>query len=401
VAFGGRSSVLITRCSVGLYRRHRLVLLPLLFPSEQARLDACAAALLAAHHSPAALSEHRTEVQASAERFQEMVKQLTKAPPEGSTNNHPAVAALQMVWPSLDTCLSAYAASENMVEKLCRCYKLVIRAAGVHFAPSLQIMATHLVEHFKQSPQPAYLYTASILITELGSSAPEPLLQMLTSMSEAAFARLQSLEAFTAQPDMVEEYFFLVSRFLEYCPSLLLTSPLIAQVVQCGMVGLQIDHRAAHAGVSSCLYHLICAGTKPLKSAPRGSAPLPEHTAAVIELLRSVGGVMVGGIISGLASERPVYGLEKEKSNPAAVLWQIAHLQPNGPQILSQLLGNALTAVPTAVFSEEERGAWTGQLGTAITARNEGGFFDAIRDFNSACRRKHRAIARTQERALN
>jgi len=355
---------------------------------------------MAANHSPSALSDQRAEVQASAEQFQEMVKQLTKAPPVGSANAHPAVAALEMVWSSLDTCLSAYAASENMVEKLCRCYKLVVRAAGAHFAPSLQIMAPHLVEHFRKSPQPAYLYTASILITELGTSSPQPLLQMLTNLSEAAFSRLPSLEAFTAQPDMVEEYFFLVSRFLEYCPSLLLASPLISQVVQCGMVGLQIDHRAAYAGVSSCFYHLISAGTKPLKSAPSGSSgPLPEHTAAVVELLGSVGGLMVGGIISGLASERPAYGLEKEKSNPAAVLWQIAQLRPNGPQILSQLLGNALTEVPTTVFSEEDRGAWTNQLGAAITANNEGAFFDAIRDFNSACRRKLRSKARAMERA--
>jgi hypothetical protein len=58
--------------------------------------------------------------------------------------------------------------------------------------------------------------------------------------ASAAFARLTSLEAFTAQPELVEEFFFLLSRFLEYCPALLLASPLMGGVLQCGVVGLQV-----------------------------------------------------------------------------------------------------------------------------------------------------------------
>jgi hypothetical protein len=370
----------------------------------QARLAACAAALGTAAAS--ALAEQRGEVQAAAEQFQEMVKQLTKAPPDGSLH-HPAVAALHMVWASLDVCLTAYAASENMVEKLCRCYKLVMRAAGVHFVPSLAAMAQHLGSHFARSPQPAYLYTGSILITELGGlPAHEPqLMHMLQGLSDAAFARLNvGLAAFTQQPEMVEEYFFLVARFLEYCPALLLSNPngLLAQVVQCGVVGLQVDHQQAHAGVTSCFYHLVRAGTHAPRGASAGhggAGPPHANAAAVVALLSSVGGLLVGGLVQGLASERPCYGLEKDKSNPAAVLWQVAQLPPSGPQILSQLLAHALASVPLEVFSDADRGAWTGQLGAAIGANDEGAFFDAVREFNRVCSRKARALARAQERA--
>ena len=42
------------------------------------------------------------------------------------------------------------------------------------------------------------------------------------------------------EQEMVEEYFFLVSRFLEYCPSQLLPSSLLGSIIQCGSVGLQV-----------------------------------------------------------------------------------------------------------------------------------------------------------------
>jgi hypothetical protein len=52
--------------------------------------------------------------------------------------------------------------------------------------------------------------------------------------------------------------------------------------------------------------------------------------------------VQVGGIIECLSSDRPAYGLEKAKSSPAAVLWQIGGVGPTGPQMLSHLLVEAL-----------------------------------------------------------
>lgn len=79
-------------------------------------------------------------MQAAAETFQEIVRNLTTSP--GPSGVHPALRALHLVWPSFDTCLTVYASSSDVLEKICKCYKVVIRAAKTDFAPALNDMIT-------------------------------------------------------------------------------------------------------------------------------------------------------------------------------------------------------------------------------------------------------------------
>jgi hypothetical protein len=99
----------------------------------------------------------------------------------------------------------------------------------------------------------------------------------------------------------------------------------------------QVDHRGVHSGITACFHHLIAAGQT------------PEHSAAVAAALSAHGAALVGAIVGCLASDRTTYGLDKSRSNPASVLWQISKLAPCGPAILSQLLGAALASVPAEV----------------------------------------------------
>ncbi|CAN0568707.1 unnamed protein product, partial [Ectocarpus sp. 12 AP-2014] len=68
---------------------------------------------------------------------------------------------------------------------------------------------------------------------------------------------LQTLDDFTANPDVVEEFFYLVGRFVDYCPDPLVASPLLSSLVRCGMVGLQLHHREAQRGVLHCLEQIV------------------------------------------------------------------------------------------------------------------------------------------------
>jgi len=286
-----------------------------------------------------AASEQRKEVQGALETFQELSRKLTTAPPPQLTPQtpttaaaammHPAMKALQSVWTSLDTCLSVYASSDQMVEAVCRSYKIVIRAAGGrHFAPVLGEMVSLLLRHFAAAPNPAELYIASILITEFGNRKAfshqefdAVLLDMFTRFSEAVFSQLSSLDAFTAKPQLVEEYFYLVSRFLQHCPTSLLASPLLGAVLQCAVVGLEVDHREAHSGVVSTFYHTVAAGVESGRKAP-----------AVASVLAQWGSLVVGGLLGCLSSEHAAYGLDKAKSNPGSVLWQISLLSWRVPR---------------------------------------------------------------------
>jgi len=194
-------------------------------------------------------------------------------------------------------------------------------------------------------------------------------MEMVRRFSEVAFARMTSVAAVAACPEvgslgacaqpyppqldqrmrdlcgvhaaqMVEEFFFLVARFLEFSPGPLLASPLLAGVIQCGSAGLQVDHRGVHSGITACFHHLVASGQTS-----------PEHAGAVVAALSAHGTSLVGAIVGCLASDRMTYGLDKSRSNPASVLWQISRLQPGGPTVLSQLLVAALASVPTEASS--------------------------------------------------
>jgi hypothetical protein len=99
-----------------------------------------------------------------------------------------------------------FRANPNLMEKLCRCYKHAMRSCSVHFAPMLPQMITHLVASFRGAPHCSFLYAGSICITEFGNQRAEysaVLFEMIQSFSGIVFQNLQTLEQFTANPDMV------------------------------------------------------------------------------------------------------------------------------------------------------------------------------------------------------
>merc|ERR1712216_218184 len=80
----------------------------------------------------------------------------------------------------------------------------------------------------------------------------------VSSVSQACFALLQSPAYFAEHPDLVEEYFYLASRFLDYCPGSPLSSPLLGHILQSASTGLRVEHREALRGVLH-----FCASARP------------------------------------------------------------------------------------------------------------------------------------------
>ena len=56
-----------------------------------------------------------------------------------------------------------------------------------------------------------------------------------------------------ANPDVVEEFFYLVARYVMACPEPLVETTLLESVVPVGLLGLQLQHREAHRGILHCL----------------------------------------------------------------------------------------------------------------------------------------------------
>ena len=144
---------------------------------------------------------------------------------------------------------------ERLCERICRCYKHALRNFTKEFGPFVPVMTAHLADQFAKTPFPAFLYAAAICIscfalTDSGIYV-EALYQMVWSMSNSFFQLLNSLERFEEHPDLVEEYFFLMAKTLQYCPA-----PFVAAagqqsstVLSAAIVGLALKHREAQKGI--------------------------------------------------------------------------------------------------------------------------------------------------------
>ncbi|KAH8078145.1 hypothetical protein JL720_9823 [Aureococcus anophagefferens] len=172
---------------------------------------------------------------------------------------HPVLELFDKLWPVFEALGAKYRESTVVVEKLCRCYKHAMRSCRKAFAPMLSRMAAHLVQSFASNPISSFIYCSSICITEFGDEAEKrpALFDMFASLSSAVFGLLSTPEAYAAAPDVVEEYFYLASRFLDHCPEPLLESPLLAALLRAATAGLAGEGRGSLLGVLWKL-RLVC-----------------------------------------------------------------------------------------------------------------------------------------------
>ena len=319
-------------------------------------------------------------VVAELERLTTIVRYIH---PHQLTNGHthPVLDVMQQVWPVLEAIAERFRSNPNLMEKLCRCYKHAMRSCNVHFAPMLPKMIAHLVQSFSKAPHCSFLYAGSICITEFGNVREyvPVLFDMIQNFSGIVFQNLQSIEQFTANPDMVEEYFYLVARFISYCPDPLLQSPMLASVLQCGVIGLRLEHREAHQGVLHCFEKVISAGDP----TPDGWTPqLAEQRELVRQVISQplAGKPIVEGILRSLTGELPAYAVDESHGSLTGVLWRLNALCPDQ---LHAWCGAVLPSLPAPIASAQEKAEFLRLISNSAT---QDAFSDAVLGFSSRCR---------------
>lgn len=84
--------------------------------------------------------------------------------------------------------------------------------------------------------------------------------QMLSATAEIFFSKFGNMEVFRNNPEVVEEFFFLMAMCLKECPTLLFQSAdsnRLGQFVTAGIYGLQLEHKKAQKGVLQFFRDLI------------------------------------------------------------------------------------------------------------------------------------------------
>jgi transportin-3 len=225
-------------------------------------------------------------------------------------------------WTLVDMSTRKFPRDFRLAESVCRLHKHAIRVCTPPvYAPLFDSLTQVLVDSFDRSHQSPYLYCASICITEYGRDPAytSRLLDMITALSQTTFGFLQSPQDFVLHPDVVEEFFYCMGRMMNYCPSLLVASPLLPSLFQCALVGMQLDHRDANRGTLNFLEAAVA-------RVDTSHANLP---------LESV----VSHLMRALVGELPAYSIDTGSGSIAGILFR---LNAKCPQPLRQWVAESL-----------------------------------------------------------
>jgi len=339
------------------------------------------AALLAAQNEVS--SNSLITIASEIDRLTIIVRYLKTS--QGSQQGQPSLSEnliaelMKQMWDLLDSLTMQHPNNINLAEKLCRLHKHAMRSCGaLAYSPLLDPFMSQVVRNFRQSCLSPYLYGASICITEFGHDpnfVPK-LFDLISELSATVFTRLTSLEDFTQHPDVVEEYFYLVGRFMSYCPEPLVISPLFRTVIQWATVGLHTHHREANKGTLNFLENTVSFG---LSIAQSNVVASDACKAAFHQAIAFEGPAVVQNLALVLLGDLPAYCLDQGSGSVAGVLWKLNTLCS---ELVRQWVLSAIVKAPDDAKNELMK-AFVMRAG-----RDE--FNAAVRQFKSLCERERR-----------
>lgn len=291
------------------------------------------------------------------------------------------LSLMRETWPMLDAVSQKYPRDFNCGEKLCRLHKHALRECGaVNYSPLFEPLVEQMVRNFSSSLNSPYLYLASVIVSEYGRDPAHSkvLYDMVANLASTVFGTLRSAEDFTSHPDVVEEFFFMAGRMVNYCPSPLVQSSLLNSLLQCAALGMKLHHRDANRGTLNFLENTVSYSLK-LRSSSSLDVNEQADIAALEQAILAEGQPLVINLAQALLGDLPAYRLDSGSGSIAGVLFYLNQLCP---ELLMQWIQPPLTTAP-----EHAKSAFLVSLHNRV-ARDE--FNSSVRRFSAVCERSRK-----------
>lgn len=180
-------------------------------------------------------------------------------------DEHPCFAVLWEVWPIISQIFTKYQTDARIMERSCRCIRYAMRSIGKQAAPLLERepLVKQIVEMYATHHHSCFLYLGSILVDEFANvneQCTQGLLDMMQAFIQPTFIRLQTENGLKNNPDTVDDFFRLCSRFLQRCPLPFLQSTIVTPILQCALLACTLDHKDANLSVMKFFYSLLNCG---------------------------------------------------------------------------------------------------------------------------------------------
>jgi transportin-3 len=276
------------------------------------------------------------------------IKSVEGAPvPQGT--NHPVVRLFGQLWPFLVQAMQQHHRSARVVENVCRTFKHTLRSGGKHMESAVPALGRQLNEWYTAAPHSPFLYAASIVVSEFGSDpAHEELLSsMLQAMTSKTLSVLRELPDFTEHPDVVEEFFYLVARFMKHSTGILVKlqgAGLLTAVTHMGVCGWTVQHREANRSILHFFEKLVDLGCK---------ARPGEPGRVMVEQLLGQGDAGQNLVKAACSSVAGLYRVhDDEGGSIVGVLWALRKFNVD---VLRNWLIAVLSQMPDAQLTAEHK----------------------------------------------
>ncbi|KAF9217935.1 Nuclear import receptor [Podila verticillata] len=204
----------------------------------------------------------------------------TVNPQVAPTEAHPCVPIVQELWPILDTLADRVGGIDEVARPLAGCWRSTIISYRTHYAPLLPTTMARLIKSFEQTGLGQYLWVASRIVREFGESSPAPSLQLVESLSVSMWQILQKYSGqFNEIPDVVEDYFNLVSDTMLACPREFLHSSLFPTVFSAMLASFSLNEQYSLASVFR-FCRIILDHMNDLQMPPHPPSRSPSSTAS-------------------------------------------------------------------------------------------------------------------------
>ncbi|GMS82220.1 hypothetical protein PENTCL1PPCAC_4395, partial [Pristionchus entomophagus] len=240
------------------------------------------------------------------------------------------------LWNPLSQALKGYEDNTRMVEHICRSIRFLVRSLGVQSQGIVQPLVTQMVEVYQKHTHSCILYLSSILVDEYGivESLRPGLIAMLETLATTAFLTLKRENGLRDNPDTVDDLFRLASRFVLRAPSQFFLAPISSALIDCGVVGLSLDHVEANRSIS----RFLCSSIDQLLGARRSN-----YRDAGVESLEKMITHKAAALVSGALRAGCIELSSHLRRDQADILNLIASVDR---QLFSTSLHAALTALP-------------------------------------------------------
>ncbi|TYZ65508.1 hypothetical protein PybrP1_008967 [[Pythium] brassicae (nom. inval.)] len=323
----------------------------------------------------------------------------------GAETPHPLMTLTEKVWPLFNQLLLLFRGKDDLVERVCRCYKRILRTCGSQFKPFLPQLVDNLLAFYQSDPKSSYLYAGNMVLKYFGRDESDEVVNLFAKLlrvfAETTFPIFKARATVQAHPDVVEEFFFLVQRSLTCVPQVLLApwstdgAPLLNSLFQCAVVSLEVSHNEANKAALCFLEEMLVLGLQTC------SNPTPRLAAfeSVLEQSffagESCGGQqLVNHLLSGVVlGTVPVSRLDADYGSVAGVLVQFAKL--DGQRLQEWMSAWFVEAVtmgnppPAGFLTSDEAGEFQRDL---FSSSSERSFRRVARHFGKLCASRNTAF---------